>query len=123
MTTGHRDEKQIVIVEEEESFFWCESVSCEIVVYMMHRRDFCDTWIKWIKGCLQLPTIFILVTEVRHEFNAHKGLRQDDPLAPFLFLLVAKGLSGLVREAKEKDLLSGVEAGRVSLKSVTIIVF
>lgn len=38
------------------------------------------------------------------EFKNQKGLRQGDPLALFLFLLVAEGPSGLMREATSKGL-------------------
>lgn len=33
-----------------------------------------------------------------------KGIRQGDPMAPFLFLIVAKGLSGLTRSAVQKNI-------------------
>jgi len=38
-------------------------------------------------------------------------VRQGDPLAPFLFLIVAEGLAGVVRMAVDKDLLESVEIG------------
>jgi len=38
-------------------------------------------------------------------------LRQGDPLAPFLFLIVVEGLAGLVREAKRASQFIGVEVG------------
>ena len=40
-----------------------------------------------------------------------RGLRQGDPLAPFLFLIVAEGLAGLMREAVRKGLYEGVRVG------------
>ena len=46
------------------------------------------------------------------EFKPTRGLRQGDPLAPFLFLVVAEGLSGLVRQALRKEVLRSVKVGR-----------
>lgn len=42
------------------------------------------------------------------EFSAQTGIRQGDPLAPFLFILVAEGLGGMMREATRKDLFEEV---------------
>ncbi|KAK2418964.1 hypothetical protein QL285_041110 [Trifolium repens] len=40
---------------------------------------------------------------------AQRGLRQGDPLAPFLFLIAAEGLAGLARNATDIGLLRGVK--------------
>ena len=45
------------------------------------------------------------------EFKLKRELRQVDPLAPFLFLIVAEGLIGLVREAKRACQFIGVGVG------------
>ena len=41
------------------------------------------------------------------EFIPQRGLKQGDPLAPFLFNIVVEGLTGLMREAQEKNLFEG----------------
>jgi len=46
------------------------------------------------------------------EFKPTRGLRHGDPLSPFLFIVVAEGLVGLVRQANKANLLSGIKIGR-----------
>lgn len=45
------------------------------------------------------------------EFKCQRGLRQGDHFVTFLFLVVAKSLNGLMREAKEKKLFEGYSMG------------
>jgi len=45
------------------------------------------------------------------EFKPTRGLRQGDPLPPFLFIVVAKGLAELVRQTLKAKVLSGVKVG------------
>lgn len=60
---------------------------------------------KWIKVCLESSSVSVLVNgSPTREFKMEKGLRQGDPMAPFLFLVVAKCLNVLMLDAKEKGL-------------------
>lgn len=45
------------------------------------------------------------------EISISKGLKQGDPLAPFLFPLVVEGLSGLMRQAVDQNLFSCMNLG------------
>ena len=50
------------------------------------------------------------------EFFPRKGLHQGDPLAPFLFFIVAEGLAGVTRVAEEKKLIDSLEVGKDKVK-------
>lgn len=94
-----------------------DSVRWSFLYEVMERMGFCDKWIGWIRGCIETTTSSVLVNgSPTKEFPFERGLRQGDPLAPFLFLMVAEGLGGLVREAVEKNLFEGVQVGREELK-------
>jgi len=49
------------------------------------------------------------------EFKTKRGLRQGDPPTPFLFLIVAEGLAGLMWVAIRKGLVEGVTIGSLSV--------
>ncbi|KAJ9565762.1 hypothetical protein OSB04_001728 [Centaurea solstitialis] len=62
-------------------------------------------WIGWIHACLRTSTVSILQSgSPTKEFSMGKGLRQGDPMALFLFLLVAENLNLLMEEAVDKCL-------------------
>jgi len=87
-----------------------DSISCEFICYMLERLGFCDLWIRWIKCCLEAASVFVLVNgSPTREFTPRKGLCQGDPLAPFMFLIVAEGLAGVSRMGEEKKLIDSLE--------------
>ncbi|GKC78488.1 kinase-like domain, beta-lactamase/transpeptidase-like protein [Tanacetum coccineum] len=45
------------------------------------------------------------------EFRLERGVRQVDPLSPFLFILAAEGLNWIVSEAVENGIFRGVNIG------------
>lgn len=47
--------------------------------------------------CLFRVCVFLVNGSPTEEIKLEKGLRQGDPLAHFLFLIVAEGLSGLMK--------------------------
>ena len=89
-----------------------DSVSWDFLIYMLRRMGFCAKWIQWIEGCLKSATVSILINgSPSTEVSPQRGLRQGDPLAPFLFNIVAEALYGLVREAVKRNLYRGFSVG------------
>ena len=90
-----------------------DSVRWAFLLDMLNRLGFHSKWISWIKGCLESSSVSVLVNgSPTEEFKPSRGLRQGDPLAPFLFLIVVEGLSRLVRQANKLKILNGVKVGR-----------
>lgn len=71
----------------------------------------------WVKGCLTSSSVSVLINgSPTEEFKPSRGLRQGDPLAPFLFLVVVEGLAGLVRQALSMKVLRGIKVGKNSIE-------
>ena len=94
-----------------------DSVRWEFLYDMLHRMGFHNLWITWIRGCMEFASISVLVNgSPSKEFKPSRGLRQGDPLAPFLFLVAAEGLAGIVRQALKVNMLSGLKIGSKELE-------
>ena len=71
---------------------------------------FVPTWLKWIEFCIKTTRFSILVNrEPVGFFPAERGLRQGDPLSPFLFIIDMEGLDNLMRRASSKQLDLGFQ--------------
>jgi len=75
---------------------------------MMEKMGFHARWVGWIMECVQSVTYFVLINGEPTEPITHtQGIRQGDPLFPFLFLLCSEGLNGLIERAVENKHLEG----------------
>ena len=88
-------------------------VSWVFLDYMLQRMGFCHKWRHWMSACLKSASISILINDSpTKEFAPTRGLRQGDPLAPLLFNIVGEGITGLMREAVQKNLYRSYMAGK-----------
>ena len=70
-------------------------------------------WIGWIMECVKSMTYSILVNgEPKGHIIPTKGIRQGDPLSPYLFLLCSEGLNGLIEYAVDCKHIEGVSICR-----------
>ncbi|KAJ9564334.1 hypothetical protein OSB04_000300 [Centaurea solstitialis] len=89
-----------------------DSVGWSFLLDALEHMGFGTKWRKWIKSCLHSSSISVLVNgSPTEEFTLESGLRQGDPLAPFLFLVIAECFHLMVVKAENSGLLKGVKVG------------
>ncbi|XP_022019330.1 uncharacterized protein LOC110919364 [Helianthus annuus] len=86
-----------------------DNVSWKFVVSMLHQMGFHNKWCSWIMGVLKSANSSVLVNgSPTYTFRCEKGMRQGDPLSPFLFLVVMEALSCMINNAKEAEVIRGI---------------
>ncbi|KAM0019272.1 putative RNA-directed DNA polymerase [Helianthus debilis subsp. tardiflorus] len=87
-----------------------DNVNWKFLLDTMARKGFPKRWCLWIKGILKSARSSVLVNgSPTFEFQCYKGLRQGDPISPFLFILVMDVLSCLLDKAKSEGLINGMK--------------
>ena len=75
---------------------------------LMEKMGFEDHWIQLIYGCISFVSHSILVNGEPHgDIKPTRGLRQGNPLSPYLFLLVSEGLNGLIQQVMATSAITG----------------
>ena len=70
---------------------------------IMAKLGFDERWIKLIMARVTSVRYNVRFNSMEtYNFTPTRGLRQGDPLSPYLFLIVAEGLSCMIRGAKER---------------------
>jgi hypothetical protein len=89
-----------------------DSVDLHYLDLVMVKMNFPTLWRKWISDCVGSPTTSILVNgSPAEEFPMERGLRQGDPLSPFLFLPAAEALNVLITVLVDVGLYRGYHVG------------
>ena len=80
---------------------------------IMLKLGFHGRWVQLIMACVTTVSYAIMVNGEPHGYvKPQRGLRQGDPLSPYLFLLCAEGLLVLLRKAERDSLIRGISICR-----------
>ena len=75
---------------------------------LMRKMGFCENWINLMMECVRTVSYSVLINgEPKGLVYPSQGIRQGDPLSPFLFLLCMEGLHGLINSAARRGDIKG----------------
>ena len=93
-------------LDMSKAYNWVE---WEYLEDIMRKMGFCERWISLVMMCVTTVSYKVLINgKPRGKITPMRGLRQGDPISPYLFLLCAEGLSTLIRKKESMGQLKGV---------------
>jgi hypothetical protein len=111
MDEARKTKKELLLfkVDFEKAY---DSVDWGYLDAVMGKMAFPPLWRKWMRECVCTATASVLVNgSPTEEFPFQRGLRQGDPLSPFLFLVAAEGLNVMMSTMVERDQFVGYSVG------------
>jgi hypothetical protein len=108
-TKGHRGELALKI-DISKAY---DKVDWGFLRVMLDRMGFAEKWIQWMMMCVSSVNYSVLMNfdKVGHIISG-RGLRQGDPLSPYLFILVAEGLIALIHQVVNRGDIHGARICR-----------
>nr|CAN64640.1 hypothetical protein VITISV_033931 [Vitis vinifera] len=101
-----RKEKGLICKLDIEKAY--DSINWQFLLKTLHKMGFGSKWLGWMWSCISFAKFSVLVNGVPAGFfPSSKGLRQGDPLSPYLFVLGIEVLDALIRRAVAGGYLSG----------------
>lgn len=76
---------------------------------LLIRLGFDIRWTQWIMSCVRSVSYSVLVNGSPFGFiKSERGIRQGDPLSPFLFILCAEALVHIMNKAEQEGRVTGL---------------
>eukprot|EP00253_Pinus_taeda_P003180 PITA_03180 len=87
-----------------------DKLSWSYIKAILKVYGFDQNWIRWVMALVTMTSFSILLNGAPSiTFTPSRGLRQGDPLSPFLFVLMMEGLSREIKRENVEGLIQGIK--------------
>ncbi|KAJ0589979.1 putative RNA-directed DNA polymerase [Helianthus annuus] len=103
---GNKKKMFIFKIDFEKAY---DSVNWKFLLSNLKAMNFPLLWRKWVGASLASSRASILVNgSPTMEFSMSRGLRQGDPISPFLFIIALEALDVIMKRAVKEGIFKGV---------------
>ena len=96
----------VVKLDISKTYDWVEWTFLKGI---MHKLGFDRRWVQLAMETVTMASYSVFINrEPKGFITQSRGIRQEDPLSPYIFLLCGEGLSALLRKVAENSVLNGV---------------
>ncbi|KAL5582460.1 hypothetical protein UlMin_014902 [Ulmus minor] len=90
-----------------------DRVSWQFIEEVLAAFGFDSRWVRWVSTCISSVTMKLLINGSHFgDIKPKKGLKQGDPLSPYLFILCTEILSRLFISKVENGVINGLKLTR-----------
>ena len=87
-----------------------DRVEWNFVEILLEKMGFARDWIRWVMACISSVSYAVLLNGQSHGFiRPERGIRQGDPLSPFLFILCTEALVNVLNQSETQGKLHGIK--------------
>ena len=87
-----------------------DKINWDFLEKMMIAFGFDKEWVKWIMKLISSAFFSILVNGTPSDtFKSTRGIRQGDPMSPFLFITLMEGLGRLLKNLRDQRKIEGLQ--------------
>ena len=99
--------RMLIKVDIEKAY---DAMEWEAILATLKVMNFTEVWISWIRACIISPSFsFIINGQPSDWITPARGVRQRDPISPYLFLLVSQNLSSMLNHAMGLNMVPGFD--------------
>ena len=89
-----------------------DTIDWESLILVLEVMGFGSKWRNWIYKCISSASISVIINgSPSKPFKMGRGLRQGDPLSPFLFVIMSEVLNKMLQQAIRLQLFKGITVG------------